>query len=260
MNNGSDFPRLCTQAEMEGARFRRLTSDLHLPFRYHRKLWEFVTIADVFMRRVPLRGKCLGFGVGTEPLPAFFAGIGSEVVATDAPEPGVWAESGQYANGLTALLQGGLCDERLFRERVTFQPVDMRAIPPEFHDRFDFVWSSCALEHLGTLRAGMDFVLATLACLRHGGWLCHTTEFNVDSNDATLTDGDIVLYRRRDLEGLVKELRSAGAIVDDPSYDTGHGVYDYYVDAEPFKLAPHLKLRLGGFTSTSCCVVGRREW
>ena len=38
-----------------------------------------------------------------------------------------------------------------------YREVDMRAIPTDLRG-FDFAWSSCALEHLGSLGAGMAFV------------------------------------------------------------------------------------------------------
>ena len=54
---------------------------------------------------------------------------------------------------------------------------------------FDFTWSSCALEHLGTLAAGADFVVAQMDCLRPGGVAVHTTEFLVDQRRPGRADG-----------------------------------------------------------------------
>ena len=69
-----------------------------------------------------------------------------------------------------------------FAQRVTFRPVDMNALPADLTG-FDFAWSSCALERLGTLEAGMDFVLAQMGCLRPGGVGVHPTEYLVSSNN-----------------------------------------------------------------------------
>ena len=46
-----------------------------------------------------------------------------------------------------------LCPPARFDQLVTFRPVDMTAIPDDLAG-FDFCWSSCALEHLGSLAAG----------------------------------------------------------------------------------------------------------
>ena len=61
---------------------------------------------------------------------------------------------------------------------MRFSVVDMNAVPEDLRD-FDFSWSSGAVEHLGTLGAGADFVLAQMDCLRPGGVSVHTTEFLV---------------------------------------------------------------------------------
>ena len=61
------------------------------------------------------------------------------------------------------------------------------------HDRADRHF-----EHIGDLEAGLSFVLASTALLRPGGFAIHTTEFNVSSDEATLSDGGNVIYRRQD--------------------------------------------------------------
>lgn len=251
--------RACTRAEMDTQRFQFLATEMKQPFRYHRKLWEYVAIADVFMQRSPLEGRSLGFGVGREPLTAFFAGMHSFVTATDQKDGGtLWADSGQHADGLAALRNDDLCRSADFDRHVSFQVVDMNSIPESLNDRFDFIWSSCALEHLGTLQKGAEFILHSLRCLKPGGWMAHTTEFNVTSNDATLGEGNIVVYRQRDIEAIVQALRRDGAEMLDPSFDLGDDEYDRFIDEEPFKNEPHLKLKIGGFDSTSYIIIARR--
>ena len=81
-----------------------------------------------------------------------------------------------------------------------FRVVDMNAVPDDLRG-FDFSWSSGAVEHLGSLAAGADFVLAQMDCLRPGGVAVHTTEFLVSSDVDTVEAGGTVFYRRRDVEG-----------------------------------------------------------
>jgi hypothetical protein len=85
---------------------------------------------------------------------------------------------------------------------VNFRPVDMRDLRLPWDETFDFLWSSCSLEHLGSLEAGMDFVKQSTDLLKPGGVAVYTTEFNVSSNDETLTSGPLVVYRKRDVEKL----------------------------------------------------------
>ena len=103
---------------------------------------------------------------------------------------------------------------------MRYRDVDMNAIPADLRG-FDFTWSSCALEHLGTLAAGMDFVVAQMDCLAPGGVAVHTTEYLVSSNDATVEAGGTVFYRRRDIEALADRLRRAGHAID-VDYTRGH--------------------------------------
>lgn len=215
---------------------------------YHRKDWEFAYIAQALdVRGLLTTGKRgLGFGVGREPLPALFASRGAEIVATDAPTPGTWAESGQYSRSILDL--PGMTESML--SLVTHQPVDMTSVPYDLHGRFDFVWSAGSLEHLGSLQAGIDFIWASLACLKPGGTAVHTTEYNLSSNADTLTSGEVVIYRERDIKALAYDLTQAGYEIT-LNLEQGNDEYDCQVDMEPYKLSPHIRLLFGGYVMTS---------
>ncbi len=229
-----------------------------LPVLAHRKIWEWVFIAQALAEREQLNPgrKGLGFGVGQDPLAALFACEGCEVVATDmsAPEDAesLWRATNQHASGLAHLNQDGICDPSLFDRAVRFRGVDMRDVPKDLRD-FDFTWSACAFEHLGSLCAGEEFILRQMDCLRPGGYAVHTTEFNVSSDTDTVGAGDTVLYRRRDLDHLVKVLRSLGHAVE-IDYETGTRPADLYVDHAPWS-SPHLKIQLGQYVATSMAII-----
>jgi hypothetical protein len=181
--------------------------------RWHRKQWEYVFILHHLLEAGVIgpgrRG--IGFGVGREPLPSCFALLGSEILGTDAPdairEKGGWTISKEHSANLEQLRFPWI-EESIFRERVQYRPADMNAIDPSLSD-FDFTWSSCCLEHLGTLQKGLDFIVNSVeTCLKVGGVACHTTELNLSSNDHTVEASEAtVLYRKRDLDTLVDELR-----------------------------------------------------
>jgi hypothetical protein len=225
-----------------------------IPVLTHRKLWEWLFIIQALSERGMLapgkRG--IGFGVGQDMLTALFASFGCDIVATDldveAAEQAGWVASGQHSTDESQLNRFGLCDPEAFGQRVTFRNVDMNAIPADLTG-FDFSWSACAFEHLGSIGQGQRFVLSQMGCLRPGGVGVHTTEFNVSSDDATYETGGTVLFRRRDIEWLVRRLRVAGHGID-VDFDPGHTEADLHVDTEPFTTT-HLKMMVGEYVTTS---------
>ena len=202
----------------------------------------------------------LGFGVGAEPLPAALAARGCELLLTDLdPEEARrrgWSET--PGEDLSAYNRDGVCDPELFARRVRWTAVDMNAVPDRLRrGEFDFVWSSCALEHLGSLEAGARFVLNSLDCLRPGGMAVHTTEYNASSNRFTYDHAPTVIFRERDVEALLAACREAGAETAFTPFP-GDGPEDRHVDPPPHTGLPHLKLRLGRFVSTSVALVLRK--
>ncbi len=248
---------LCTQAQLLSPIFQGWVAAMHEQQGVlHRKQWEFAFIAQALHERGMLQtGKCgVGFAVGREPLPALFAARGCEILATDlgedAEDASHWIGSAQHAGSLAVLNERALCAPDAFERRVRFRPVDMRALPPDLGE-FDFVWSSCSMEHLGSLEAGKTFVMNALRHLKPGGVAIHTTEINVSSNTRTQENGIAVVYRRRDLRELARRLRAAGMRVTLDLRD-GRLPADRIVDLPPYDTgAPHLKLALFGHVSTS---------
>jgi len=231
-------------------------SNTGAPVLTHRKIWEWVFIIQALHERGMLapgrRG--LGFGVGQDPLAALFASFGCEIVATDletseAAAAG-WVETDQHATTLADLNRDGICDPETFAANVSFRAVDMRAIPPDLRrSGFDFTWSACSFEHLGSIWAGEEFILRQMDCLVPSGVAVHTTEFNVESNARTVAVGHTVLYRRRDIESLAEDLRSIGHAIE-LDFATGSSPADRHVDHPPWT-GPHLKIQLDRFVATS---------
>lgn len=251
---GSPISQACTYAQIRDAAYAQWCTNLRVPLLCHRKQWEWCYIAQVLagagMNEPGRRG--LGFGVGTEPIVAYLASTGSTIVATDlaADASGAqrWAETGQHATAVAELNRDRLCPDDSFRELVTFRPVDMNAVPDDLTG-FDFTWSSCALEHLGNLGAGIDFFLRQIDCLRPGGVGVHTTEYNVSSNAATVSKGHTVLYRRRDIEELANEVARRGHAID-VTFGLGDAPEDRHIDRHPWSNT-HLKIESGGHVVTS---------
>jgi SAM-dependent methyltransferase len=196
----------------------------------------------------------IGFGCGKEPSVAVLAQRGCKIVATDlAPDQVIgkgWIETNQHASSFQALNEIGLCEPASFQKRVSLRYVDMNAIPDDLKD-FDFAWSSCALEHLGSLRHGLDFIKNSAKCLRPGGVAVHTTEFNLSSNDETLEDPNCVIYRKKDIEAFADECAAEGILVAPLNWQAISSPLDEHVDVEPLSTALNLKVRLAGYVCTS---------
>lgn len=247
---------LCTQAQIESPLFRDWAVRRGQSPHIHRKEWELSYISQALFERGLLAPgkKGLVFAVGTEALPALFAKMGCEIVASDmdADEAAAagWVETNQHASSLATLNQKQLCPPDEFAQRVSFRVVDMNRIPADLmQEQFDFVWSTCSLEHLGSIAKGQKFILNSLRCLKPGGVAIHTTEYNCSSNFMTISRGAVCLFRKRDIEKTVRQLREAGCQID-INYNYDRVPTEKYVDVPPYGKS-HLYILLDGFICTS---------
>jgi len=270
--NGFPYPRkvnllrskLCTESDFHQRWFRHWRKLLgYKSTQLHRKIWEYATIAQALYERNMLEPgkKGLGFGVGTEPLPSLFASRHCHVLATDIgpdTEGGkLWVQSKQHLFCTGDLIKNNLFDAASCRKYVSYQQVDMRNIPESLRD-FDFTWSSCAFEHLGSIQNGINFIVNQMSCLKEGGWAVHTTEFNLTSNERTLEGKDLVFFRRSDIEHLIELLNQKGYFVEELDTSVGLTKSDYFVDVPPYSHSPHLKLRMGNYVITSIILIIRK--
>ena len=245
----------CTRSQMDEEAYQYWCDQIREPARHHRKQWEFCYIAQM----LALAGKLapgqrgLGFGVGEEPLAALFAARGARVVATDlAPEAAEgtgWIETRQHAHSKAMLNEREICAPDVFEKNVEFRNVDMNDIPRNL-GQFDFIWSACAFEHLGSIANGGAFLRNTARMLAPGGIAVHTTELNCFSNTETLDNADTVLFRRCDMEQFGSELADLGCELEF-NFDLGELPADHHVDLPPYTSDVHLKLQLEQWVTTS---------
>jgi predicted O-methyltransferase YrrM/2-polyprenyl-3-methyl-5-hydroxy-6-metoxy-1,4-benzoquinol methylase len=249
----------CTASQFKEGHYARMAGEFYQGPTFHRKQWEFIYILralEQFGLLAP--GKTgLGFGCGKEPLAVVMAKHGLNIVVTDIPNA---QESSDYwgSNDVMDLFYEGICPIEQYREHVTFRAVDMNNIPNDL-GTYDFVWSCCALEHLGSLKAGMDFILNSTQCLKPGGIAVHTTEFNVSSDCDTLESSGLSLYRRKDFLDLQNRILDAGCSVLPMNFYTGDQLEDKHIDLPPYKFDIHLKLMLEKYIITSFGLVLRKN-
>lgn len=254
--------QLCTASQFDEPIYAEWCEALREPPEYRRKQWEFVFICEALQRHgVLTEGKRgLGFGVGKEPLPALFASRGCEIVATDldptAPASRDWISTDQHASQLDDLNERKICDPALFYKRVSFRAEDMNRISGDLID-FDFTWSSCAFEHLGGIRQGLDFFVNSLKCLRPGGVAVHTTEFNLSSNFSTIEAHNLVVFRRFDMEELQRKVRQVGCDLLPINFNPGDKPIDRHYDIPPYANT-HLRMQLDRYVFTSIGLVARK--
>jgi SAM-dependent methyltransferase len=261
--------RVCKQRDFSSPWFLYWTNRLKIAPRLHRKLWEDAYVVQCLWERGCLQpGKSgLGFAVGAEPLPSLFASFGARITATDLSADDErshgWSLTNQHASSIEALWKPQLVDRSEFLESCSFEFVDMTSIPSSLDGAYDFCWSVCAFEHLGSLQNGLEFVRQATRALKPGGVAVHTTEYNIDDGE-TIDNWATVLYQRGHFATLKDMVEEAGCTLVDIDFDPGSELFDHYIDVPPFPhettwlgkiQAPHIKLSVDGFPATSIAIV-----
>ena len=256
-----------TQVDMESDWVAHWCAQLRIPVLFHRKLWELSYLLQALHENGHLapgmRG--LGFGCGEEPMPSYFAAQGVAVTVTDLvadqAQSAGWAATGQLASSTEQAFRAELVEREVFDRLVDFRNVDMNAIPADLID-YDFCWSICALEHLGSIEHGLAFIENSLATLRPGGLAVHTTEFNIDPDGPTIDHWPTVLFKREHFLELAKRLQAGGHEVAPLNFDIGDKPMDRFIDLPPWShdlpeeyqnwhgSGPHLKVASDGFIAT----------
>lgn len=266
-----------TQADLESDWAAYWLAQLKVPRIFHRKLWELSFVLQALWERGMIgpgrRG--LGFGCGHEPIPSYLAAQTVKLTVTDIePEEARskgWIDSDQHSTTIDSLFMPHLVDREIFDRQVTHRYLDMNAIPAEFTD-YDFCWSICALEHLGSITNGLSFVRNSLSTLRAGGVAVHTTEFNFLDDNQTIDNWPTVLFQRQHFLSLAADLRREGHEVAELDFRVGDKPLDKFIDVPPFahdlpqpiasewKQSPaHLKISIDGFASTCFGLIIRKR-
>jgi 2-polyprenyl-3-methyl-5-hydroxy-6-metoxy-1,4-benzoquinol methylase len=245
--------QLCTYSQFGEPAFHEIAEAMALERIPHRGIWGHVYIVSVLATEglVVPGSRAIGFGCGAERIPALLASRGVSVLASDLPGPAP-------AERLEAMFDARVIHREDYDSLVGFHPIDMNDLPDGLDGQFDCLWSSSAMQHLGSIRRGMEFVERSLAALRPGGLAVHTTEFNLDSNEATVQTPDLSVFRRRDIEALASRLIARGHEVLPINLHPGHEKEDEVIDLPPYGL-PHLKLIIGRHILTSFGLAVRKK-
>jgi SAM-dependent methyltransferase len=251
----------CTEEDIESEWVAFWCKEIHIPVSYHRKTWELAYVPQILFNEGKLfeGSKGIGFACGEEPLPSLFAKFGVRVLATDLDpsraEAQGWIKSKQHVQRFKNLRRPDICPDESRLATIEGAYLDMNAIPPNLQGQFDFCWSVCSLEHLGSIANGLNFIENSLDVLKPGGMSVHTMEFNVNDGE-TVDNWPTVLFQKRHLVQLAEKLRTKGFEVYELDFDKGRGILDGFVDLPPYldenhSRHAHLKLSVDGFVCTS---------
>lgn len=264
-----------TQKDIESDWVSYWSEKLKVPVIYHRKLWELCYVLQALYEHDVLTPgrRTLGFGCGQEPIPSLLASMGIDVTVTDLdPEEARrkgWIATNQHTSSLEDAYKSNLVSRELFDKHVSLKYVDMNAITADVSG-YDACWSICALEHLGSIAQGLDFIENSLSALKSGGIAVHTTEFNFMRDDVTIDNWVTVLLQKAHFREITDRLKQQGHWVAELDFDIGNGPMDRFIDLPPF--APdyheslyswsndnnHIKLMVDGFPSTCFGMIIRK--
>ncbi|MEA3052275.1 MAG: hypothetical protein QOG72_1178 [Sphingomonadales bacterium] len=267
--------KAATQADIESDWARHWIGELKTPIVYHRKIWELAFVLQAIWQHGHLatgrRG--LGFGCGTEPIASYLAAQGVAATITDLPSDEAtaqgWVGTDQHATDLDSAFHPHLVERIVFDRLVELRVADMNEIPPTLRG-YDFCWSVCAAEHLGSIDKGMDFLENCLETVRPGGLSVHTVEFNIDPTGPTLDHTSTVMFQSRHLETLAARLRAKGHEVAELDFGLGGRPLDGFIDVGPFShelpavlsewlgQPLHLKVGFHGYATTCFGVIVRK--
>jgi len=270
--------KVATQADIESPWFAYWCAQLGIPVVYHRKFWEYCFLLQTLHDEnllVP-GAKGLGFACGQEPIPSYLSSRGLYIRASDqAPEKALaqgWTETREHASSIDHLWHEHLVSREQFDRTVSFEFINMNQVPRI--GVFDFCWSICSLEHLGSIPLGLDFIENSLDTLRPGGVAIHTMEYNIDNEGETIDNWVTVLFQRKHIESIAERLARKGHQVAPLNFDCGDGPMDDFIDIPPYALdrllndasaarkqqhPSHLKLAIDGFACTCFGLVIRKK-
>jgi 2-polyprenyl-3-methyl-5-hydroxy-6-metoxy-1,4-benzoquinol methylase len=264
-----------TQADLESDWAAHWLAALKIPVVFHRKLWELAYVLQALYDNEHLQPgtRGLGFGCGQEPLPSYLASLGIGITVTDLPPGDLravgWASTTQHTGSRDVAFKSHLVDRSTFDRLVDLRYVDMNAIPADLRN-YDFCWSVCALEHLGSIQKGLDFIENSLATLRPGGLSVHTTEFNFLNDDETVDNWITVLFQKRHFCDIRDRLQAEGHEVAPLDFNVGSKPLDRFIDMPPYEWSPymmdtwgtdqpHLKVTIDGFPATCFGLIVRKR-
>lgn len=227
---------------------------------WNRKLWEYLYILYQFDSHFDNKKdlNILCFGTGLEIIPAILSldPRVKTVTISDGPENPNWSDTSQWIGSVKDYVSSVRVKE-FDKSKLLFKTIDMNNLP-SVSSKYDFLWSTSSLEHLGSMEKSIAFIVNSSTWLTNNGIACHATEFN-DSKTTRLV-GDSVYFRKQDILTIKNQLALNGFEMSEPDFTTSNHPYNKYIDHYPYSHKPaHMKLKFDGYVITSFGFCIRRK-
>jgi hypothetical protein len=258
--------KLANQRDFLAPWMKRTLAAIHMVPMNHRKQWELGYIVHIVSTYKLCTEGTYGmvWAAGKECLISYFASQGCHITAsdidiTDDAAKG-WSQTNQHSALKEQLWYANLVNKSVFDKKVTYRSANMNVIPKDLilEPKFNFIWSTCSVEHIGSITLGMRFVLNAMTTVKPGGIAIHTMEFTLSSLDQTIEEGSTVFWRKGDILRLKHDLTHLGYIVFPIRWEAGDLELDKNPDLPPYKGYDHIKLLIGEHVVTSFCIIVKK--
>lgn len=235
----------------------------------HSKQFQWYSIlTSAYIRTLDFDGNtntpklAIGFGVGKEPIPRALTKLNYGVVATDfytGPDSEQWRAGNQLKTDHNLIELGTLNLGDIKAGELYSINLDMNKLPASFKEKYDFVWSTCALGHIGGYSQGINFIIQSLSLLKPGGRLVHTTEIDENDHSPKVDFPDISFYKSTDIQQVIEKINQLGFVAEVYVNEKSGAFLDNYVISEPWDHSkPHIRLRMLGTETLAFTLQVRR--
>jgi len=245
-----------------------IEKELREPAKLHRKQWEFAMIFLTLKKFDLLNNQKLGLslGGGNERILYSIAHHIRKLIVTDLYDENTsWdcARTTDPDEFIKSCKPFPVNDEKLQAMRM-----DMRSL--EFEDnKFDFCYSSCAIEHIGDYQDFLQHLNEVNRVLKESGVYIFTTELQF--GEKTICDPNNFVFSKDYLSKLISE--SDMEVVSDVNAELTNNQINYpfpsnirnlaflgnnYINDQLFNYFPHVVLLRGGVPFTSVLVILRK--
>lgn len=262
--------KVCDAADWFDSDFQHIIKhELREPARFHRKQWEFAKIFQALQKHGLLQEDKIGLSVGggNERILYSIANHVKKLIVTDLYSTETMWDCAKTDDPDTFIKMNKPFE--VDDSRITAIPMDMRKL--YFGDNtFDFCYSSCAIEHIGTFDDFVQHFNEVNRCLKEGGYYIFTTEFHF--GEETIESPNNYIFSPEYLEKIIAA--SSLSLVEQPDFNlTNHTInfpypsnlknLFYHGNSKSSSILagefPHLILLRGKFPFTSILLIGQKN-
>lgn len=247
-----------------------IINELREPSRFHRKQWEFAMIFLALQKLHLLNDSATGLslGGGNERVLYSIANHIKKLFVTDLYDDKTIWDCARTNNPDDFISKSKPFDVN--SSKIKALRMDMRNLDFE-ENTFDFCYSSCAIEHIGSYQDFVQHFNEVYRCLKDGGYYIFTTEFHFGNE--TIETPNNYIFSPDYLERIIFE--SNLSLVNHPDARLTHNKINYPIPANFLNLIfdrentfekklmdewPHLILLRGKYPFTSILFITQKQY